>query len=158
MKNLSSVLASLMSQHRLTSSELARQTGIAQPVIYRLVTGTTENPQIMTLKPIADYFKISIDQVLGLTSLNHPKVLDNDLMHTITNKLVVIKTVSNILMDITPSLIDGYKKALSAKLINESTPVDILPLIQINISNLLKAAISIQNLLQESEKNSEVDL
>ena len=65
MENLSAVLTHLMSKNGLTSSELARKTGVAQPVIYRLMSGETENPQILTLKPIADYFKLTIDKLSG---------------------------------------------------------------------------------------------
>ena len=151
---LSEVLTHLVSKKGLTSSELARQTGIAQPVIHRLMTGATENPQILTLKPIADYFQISIDQLLGSTSLTGQKVLDNELLHDVTNSLVTIKTISSILIDIMPGLIDGYQKAVAAHLMKETTSLDILPLLQVNIANLLKAANLIQKLLIEDDKNS----
>jgi transcriptional regulator with XRE-family HTH domain len=152
--NLAKVLTHLASKKGLTSSELARQTGIAQPVIYRLMTGVTENPQILTLKPIADYFEISIDQLLGSTSLNGLRVLDNELLHDVTNNLITIKTISTILIDVMPGLIEGYQKAVVSHLIKETTSLDILPLLQINTANLLKAANLIQKLLIENDRNS----
>ena len=147
MENLSAVLTHLMSKNGLTSSELARKTGVAQPVIYRLMSGETENPQILTLKPIADYFKLSIEQLLGSAPLNNQKILDKTLLHDLTNKLSTIKTIASVLIDILPALSEGYQKAISAKLINETTPIDILPLLQLNAVNLLKTAIAIQELL-----------
>lgn len=147
MENLSTVLKHLMSKNGLTSSELARKTGIAQPVIYRLMNGDTENPQILTLKPIVDYFGISLEQLLGLSSLNNEKILDKALLHDLTNKLSTIKTIASVLIDVLPGLTEGYQKAIVAKLINESTPIDILPLLKLNAVNLLKTTNAIQELL-----------
>ena len=140
MENLSTVLTHLMSKNGLTSSELARKTGVAQPVIYRLMSGNTENPQILTLRPIADYFGISIEQLLGLSSLNNQKILDKALLHDVTNKLSTIKTIASVLIDILPTLTESYQKAVLAKLVKETTPIDILPLLQLNTANLLKTA------------------
>lgn len=147
MENLSAVLTYLMFKNGLTSSELARKTGVAQPVIYRLMSGNTENPQILTLKPVADYFGISIEQLLGSSPLNNQKILDKTLLHDLTNKLSTIKTIASVLIDILPGLTEGYQKAISAKLVNETTPIDILPLLQLNAANLLKTANAIQELL-----------
>ena len=67
--NVSLVLTRLMKERKLTSAELARQTNIAQPVIYRMAVGDTDNPKIATLIPIAAYFGISIDQLIGIEPL-----------------------------------------------------------------------------------------
>ena len=155
MENLATVLSHLMSKNGLTSSELARKTGIAQPVIYRLMSGNTENPQILTLRPIADYFGISIDQLLGLSALSNQKILDKALLHDITNKLSTIKTIASALIDILPTLTDGYQKAVSAKITNETTPTDILPLLQLNAANLLKTANAIQESLITNNTESQ---
>jgi transcriptional regulator with XRE-family HTH domain len=136
-----------MSLNSLTASELSRKTGIAQPVIYRLVTGGTENPQILTLKPIADFFKVSIEQLLGLISLNNETILDNELRKEINNKLSTIKTIASASIDILPELVRGYQKAVSSNLIKETIPLNILPLLPINNASILKAANSIENLL-----------
>lgn len=62
---LKSVLSSLMKEKSVTSSELARATGVVQPVVYRIASGETDNPKIKTITPIAKYFDVSIDQLLG---------------------------------------------------------------------------------------------
>ena len=62
---LSHLLKQLMDKHQLTTASLARITGIGQPVIYRLVSGETDNPKIATLSPIARHFNLSISQLIG---------------------------------------------------------------------------------------------
>jgi len=64
--NVGKILSGLMKEQKLTSAELARLTGIVQPVIYRMAAGETDNPKIGTLIPIANYFGISINQLIGL--------------------------------------------------------------------------------------------
>lgn len=139
MDNLASRLTALMQQQKLSSSELARLTGIAQPVIYRLMTGQTENPQILTIKPIADYFTINIDQLMGFSSLNSPKSLSNMDLHNLNNKLTTIATIASTLIELTPKLEAAYKVALEANLITDDLPIEILPLVHLNIMNLIKA-------------------
>ena len=65
MKTLSSILKILMSELHINESELARQTGVAQPVIHRICSGETDNPKVGTLKPLANYFSLSISQLIG---------------------------------------------------------------------------------------------
>ncbi len=75
MQQLSNTLKTLLQEQGLTASSLARITGIGQPVIHRMLSGTTDNPKVATLSPIAKYFKISISQLIGdsplQTSSNH---------------------------------------------------------------------------------------
>lgn len=63
--NISKTLKQLMAEHKLNTMELARRTGIGQPVIYRLISGETDNPKIITLCSLADYFGISVNQLIG---------------------------------------------------------------------------------------------
>ena len=65
LKTLSENLKELLSEVHLSEAELARKTGIGQPVINRLVKGTTKNPNIDTLKPIANFFCVTIGQLIG---------------------------------------------------------------------------------------------
>lgn len=138
MENLSAILSHLMSEKGIKSAELARKTGVGQPVVYRLMTGATENPQVLTLKPIADFFGVSLDQLLGLTPLTPKKSLDNISLHNLTNKLTTIKMIASVLVDLLPSLVEGYKKAVAANSIKEDISADILPLLPLNSANLLK--------------------
>lgn len=65
MNKLSDILKILLKHRKLTVSELSRHTGIVQPVIYRMTTGETDNPKLSSLLPIADYFNVSISQLIG---------------------------------------------------------------------------------------------
>ncbi len=65
MKKLSSILKTLMAELNMNESELARRTGIGQPVIHRICSGETDNPKVATLSPIANFFAISISQLIG---------------------------------------------------------------------------------------------
>ncbi len=74
MKELPRILLTLMEEQDLTVSELARRTGIGQPVIHRLLSGETDNPKVATLSPIANYFAISISQLIGDESLPKDRI------------------------------------------------------------------------------------
>jgi transcriptional regulator with XRE-family HTH domain len=140
MNNLANTLSQLIKQRGLSTAELARQTGVAQPVIYRLMVGTTENPQIMSLKPIADYFSISVDQLMGYKALTENEPLNKATLHDVQNKLAAIKTVASALIDIVPHLRDGYKTAVHAQLMKEAVSIELLPIIELNILNVIKSA------------------
>jgi SOS-response transcriptional repressor LexA len=62
---LSITLRTLLHELNLSESELARKTGVCQPVIHRMASGETDNPKIETLRPIAKFFSISLDQLVG---------------------------------------------------------------------------------------------
>lgn len=65
MEKLSSTLKYLLNEANISEAELARRTGIAQPMVNRLATGKNKNPKLETLKPIAKYFSITFSQLLG---------------------------------------------------------------------------------------------
>lgn len=142
-----------MSDMGIKSAELARETGVAQPVISRLMTGVTVNPQVLTIKPIADFFNVSLDQLLGLMPLDAQKQFNNAQLNDLSNKVESIKTIANVLTSILPILIEGYQKAIFAKIIKEEVPIDILPLFILNMKNLLKATNQIQELLININNN-----
>lgn len=64
--SLSEILQQLIEEKGLTITELARRIHIPQPTIQRIASGTYKRPHAKTLKPIAEFFKITIDQLLGL--------------------------------------------------------------------------------------------
>lgn len=49
----------------MSESELARKVGLKQQTVHRLLSGTTPDPRISTLIPIAKHFNITIGQLLG---------------------------------------------------------------------------------------------
>jgi len=62
---LSTILKALMNEVKITVTELARQTGIGQPVIHRMASGETDNPKVGSLSPIAKFFNVNISQLIG---------------------------------------------------------------------------------------------
>lgn len=54
----------LMEEAKIREAELARQTGLPQTTINRLLQGETPDPRTGTLKPIAKYFGVSIDSLI----------------------------------------------------------------------------------------------
>jgi len=75
MNNLDSikkVLQHLIDTHPLIKgnhNELARQTKTHQPNITRILTGETKNPSDKTIKPWADFFKVTLSQLRGYQPL-----------------------------------------------------------------------------------------
>lgn len=70
MTKLSSILKKLINRQRISLTELSRRTGIVQPVLYRMASGETKDPKIETLRPIAKYFEVSLDQLIGDDTLD----------------------------------------------------------------------------------------
>lgn len=58
-------LKKLMGMANISEHELSRRTNIAQPIINRIIKGENQNPKLFTLKPIADYFMLTISQLIG---------------------------------------------------------------------------------------------
>lgn len=66
---LADILKQLLDTERMTVSQLARAVNVPQPTLNTLLLGQTKNPKIETLLPIAKYFNISLDQLLGFAAL-----------------------------------------------------------------------------------------
>lgn len=63
-------LKKLMIKHgHLSVSDLAKATGLPQPTLYQLYTGVTEKPRKKTLSTLANYFSVTVDQLLGIDPL-----------------------------------------------------------------------------------------
>ena len=75
MNKLAPILCQLIREQQITVSELARRTQIGQPVIHRLISGVTLDPKVSTLSALANYFNISINQLIGDEPLPHTMVL-----------------------------------------------------------------------------------
>ena len=73
--------------------------------------------------------------------------LDNATLHNLSTKITTIKTIAGVLIDILPSLIEGYKQATTANLIKEEIQSEILPLLSLNSINLLKTINQLQEIL-----------
>ena len=63
-------LQRLMTHHQVKSgSDLARQLDIPAPSINRILSGQVTDPRCSTLLLLGDYFKVTIDQLLGRATL-----------------------------------------------------------------------------------------
>lgn len=70
LKNLSDNLNMLMANARINSNELARQVGIPATTIKRIRNNQHANPTLTTLLPIADYFSVTLSQLIGQEKLS----------------------------------------------------------------------------------------
>ncbi len=59
------ILQRLMQEKEIHVTELARRACLKQPTVQRIATGLYQRPHVTTLKPIADFFNITIDQLTG---------------------------------------------------------------------------------------------
>src|SRR5579863_3717042 len=64
------IISQLMEECGTKEAELARQVGIPQTTINRLLLGGTSDPRAYTLKPIADFFGVTIGQLCGFEPLS----------------------------------------------------------------------------------------
>jgi SOS-response transcriptional repressor LexA len=62
---LSKVLKNLLYEHRMNPSSLAAKVNLSVPTVHRLVTGKSTRPYRSSLEPIANYFEITVEQLLG---------------------------------------------------------------------------------------------
>lgn len=74
MCSLGTVIRQLMDESGIRESELARQTGLPQTTINRMLLGGTGDPRANTLKPIADYFGVTIGQLCGFEPLSAHRI------------------------------------------------------------------------------------
>lgn len=68
--NLCEVLSALMTEGHIDSNKLSQDTGIPVPTINRLRSDRSCNPTLATLLPIANFFSISINQLIGAEPLD----------------------------------------------------------------------------------------
>lgn len=67
-------IKNLMAEDFISESELARQTDLPQTTINRLLLGITIDPRANTLIPIARYFGVTVDYILGQDTADHKRI------------------------------------------------------------------------------------
>lgn len=82
--NLGSKLKKLLFDKGMKPIDLAREVNMPPPTIHRLITGKSTRPYKSSLKPIADFFSISVDELTGDIP---PLALDSPDEKTINNLL-----------------------------------------------------------------------
>lgn len=75
-------LMQLMQMKDLTEAQLSREVSMAQPTVHKLMSGATTDPRISTLIPIANYFDVSIDQLLGLVPFDATLISTDRITHS----------------------------------------------------------------------------
>lgn len=63
--NIPGVLSSLLRNSKVSEAELSRLIGIPRATINRITSGRTPDPRASTLQAIAEYFNVSVDQLMG---------------------------------------------------------------------------------------------
>lgn len=58
-------LADLLAQRGMTPTQLAAETGLAQPTVHRILSGESASPRIENLRVFAKYFGVSIADLTG---------------------------------------------------------------------------------------------
>lgn len=62
---LSHTLKKLLFERNMRASDLAKEVNLPKPTIGRIINGESAKPKDSTIQPIADYFQISIKQLIG---------------------------------------------------------------------------------------------
>jgi SOS-response transcriptional repressor LexA len=75
--NLMLVLRQLLDRTDITANALAKKINLPTPTVNRLLTGDVQDPRASTLIEIANYFGITIDELLGRVPLNE-KFIDKE--------------------------------------------------------------------------------
>ena len=87
---LSAILKRLLFQKDLKPVDLARKLNIPQPTIHRIVTGKSTRPYRSSLEPIAKYFSLNVEQLLG------EEPLPSESLETDGNHILTINKVKHI--------------------------------------------------------------
>jgi SOS-response transcriptional repressor LexA len=66
---LHEVLTQLMQEVNINEAELARKTDIPQPTLHRILSGATKSPRGTSLAPLANFFSVTINQLMGVDEL-----------------------------------------------------------------------------------------
>ncbi len=107
--DISDVLTTLLKKALLTESELARKINVPRATINRLVSGRTPDPRASTLNSIAEYFNVSVDQLIG----KKPLLLDqSDSLAEIQNTHIPIIKLEDSALS-TTKCNSGYKLSSS---------------------------------------------
>ena len=75
---LGNTLKKLLFERNMKPVDLARQINLPPPTIHRLITGKSTRPYQSSLKPIANFFSITVDQLLGEEPLTKIEIGDTD--------------------------------------------------------------------------------
>jgi SOS-response transcriptional repressor LexA len=89
--NVGPMLRALMAAKGIDDAQLSRAIGIASSSLSRIKNDPACNPTLASLKPIADYFSITVSQLIGETALNKARVKESSRKQTwVVNQIPII--------------------------------------------------------------------
>ncbi|MES2142103.1 MAG: helix-turn-helix transcriptional regulator [Pseudomonadota bacterium] len=109
-KNLNNTLEYLIKERGINTHQLHKHTGIPLSTLKRLRLNKEHNPTLASLLPIAKYFKVTVDQLIGSNSLKIKTSSSNE----ITIPIIYWK-------DALHCKKERYKQAFSFLLINDTS-------------------------------------
>lgn len=71
MSNIGNNLKELLKDEGISENELAKRTGISQQIINRLIAGINTNPKLETIIPIANYFRIPLQDLISTSPISN---------------------------------------------------------------------------------------
>jgi transcriptional regulator with XRE-family HTH domain len=87
-RSKSDVIKYLMQKNYLTIENLSQELGLSVSTINRLLVSSNNDPRLSTLKPIAKFFNISLDELVGEKPL---QLQSNDEGHSFDNKNILLQ-------------------------------------------------------------------
>lgn len=63
MNKVASNLRALIARKNISENRLAMETGVPQPTIHRVISGKSSDPRDGTLRPLADFFGVTVEQM-----------------------------------------------------------------------------------------------
>lgn len=106
------IIQLLKGKANITSDhELARECGVAQPVLHKYLSGKTAEMEMTSYRKIAAFFKVTVSQLLGETPLDYD-------VHTTDPKIAAVVRV----MEALPEYKKDVLVAASNSLAEQPTP------------------------------------
>jgi|GEM_PF-899746 SOS-response transcriptional repressor LexA len=89
--NVSHILRALMAANNIDETTLSKAIGVANSSLSRIKNDPACNPTLASLKPIAEYFSITVSQLLGETALSKVRISESTRKQTwVVNQLPII--------------------------------------------------------------------
>lgn len=72
-------LKKFLTKERISENELAKRIGIPQQIINRIITGINQNPKLSTIIPIANYFKVPLQELISNSDLDNTQMINSQI-------------------------------------------------------------------------------
>ncbi len=126
---LAQKLKRLLFERNMKVSDLAREVNLPQPTVHRLVTGKSTRPYKSSLEPIAQFFSVSVEELL-----NETQNVESIWNPSETNKLAPSPSIKNIpiiswqqLNDLSAARKSAEKQVLTLGCLSEESFAVVMP-------------------------------